>query len=334
MSAEQPKKKSRKNILILGGLVIVGICICGSILATFFPSEESPTPVTMAGNGQEMEQANTAEPTDVPDPTNTAQPTNTPTPRPTNTPTSTPDPNIVERGTHLVGIDIQTGLYHGFTTGSCYWERLRGLSGTFDDIIANDNASGQFYVSITENDVAFSVGCAVRLLDPMPEPPDEFPEGILTGTYLIGFDIRPGLYTGNVGTGSCYWERLSGLSGEFADIIANDNVSGQFYVSISDGDAAFSISCSATLLDPLPEPPDEFPDEIEPGTYLVGIDIQPGLYRGSADVSSCYWERLRDVSGDFNGIIANDNANGQFFIQVAPSDFALHTKCKVERTGD
>lgn len=40
-------------------------------------------------------------------------------------------------GTHLVGTDIQPGIYQTAGTSSCYWERLSGLGGGLYDIIAN-----------------------------------------------------------------------------------------------------------------------------------------------------------------------------------------------------
>ncbi|MGH8905565.1 MAG: hypothetical protein ACRD0K_03390 [Egibacteraceae bacterium] len=39
------------------------------------------------------------------------------------------------------------------------------------------------------------------------------------------------------------------------------------------------------------------------GTYLVGTDIQPGVYRNP---EGCHWARLFGVSGELSDIIAND----------------------------
>ena len=58
------------------------------------------------------------------------------------------------------------------------------------------------------------------------------------GTHMVGEDIQPGTYR-NKGTSSCYWERLSGFGGTFADIIANENPRGQSYVTIDPSDRAF-----------------------------------------------------------------------------------------------
>jgi hypothetical protein len=61
------------------------------------------------------------------------------------------------------------------------------------------------------------------------------------GTYVVGRDIQPGTYSTSGGL-FCYWERLSGLSGEFDDVIADDFAEGQGYVTIEPTDVAFETS--------------------------------------------------------------------------------------------
>jgi hypothetical protein len=156
---------------------------------------------------------------------------------------------------------------------------------------------------------------------------------VVAGTYLVGTDIKPGIYMGVAAEGdSCYWERLKGVSGTFDDIIANDNSAGQYYVEVKSSDFAFQTDCDMTLLDSPLVPSIEFPmTKIGPGTYILGIDIQAGMYKGKTDEGdTCYWERLSGVSGTSDDIIANDNAEGQYYVKVAPSDFALLTECELE----
>jgi len=43
------------------------------------------------------------------------------------------------------------------------------------------------------------------------------------------------------------------------------------------------------------------------GTYKVGDDITAGSYKTSGAPSGCYWERLKNDSGKFDAILANDN---------------------------
>lgn len=254
--SEKPKRSSRRTLLFIAGGVILFLCLCGIILVAFFPSEESPTQVAVAETDS-LALDHAELPTDipasadVPPPTDTSEPTNTPTPEPTPTATATPDPNLVRPGTHLVNADIRPGIYRGQGgTGaldSCYWARLTDLSGELDSIVANDNAAGQFYVKVAGDDFAFDVACDVRLVDPLPEPPDEYPAEIGVGIYLVGIDIQPGLYQGTAGediSDSCYWARLRDVSGTLDDVIANDNAIGQYFVQVSDADFALKTGCN------------------------------------------------------------------------------------------
>ena len=223
---------------------------------------------------------------------------------------------------------------------------------------------GPFFVEVQESDYALSTDCTLELavsptvsptepptvsptepptVSPTEpptvsptEPPTPTPRaGIDPGTYQVGVGIQPGTYAGKTGTGtleSCYWVRLSGVSGDFSDIIANGNASGLFYVEILNTDKYFTIDCAITPLDAWPDP-DEPMSNIEPGTYLIGRDIRPGTYAGKTGtgiLESCYWVRLSGVSGDFSDIIANDNATGPFFVEVQESDYALSTDCTLE----
>ena len=183
------------------------------------------------------------------EPTRTASPTATPTP----VPTPTPEVPLIRVGTHIVGEDIEPGIYFGEAEGgardTCYWQRLSGLSGETSDIIANDNAVGRFYIEVLPTDAALDTDCELAALEHAPAV-----SGLLTdldpGAYLVGRDIQSGLYSGEAGTGAlntCYWERLSGVSGDSTAIIANDNASGRYFVQVSPSDFAVTFRCAVTL---------------------------------------------------------------------------------------
>ncbi|HHX08499.1 MAG TPA: hypothetical protein GX730_03590 [Chloroflexi bacterium] len=288
------------------------------------------------------ESTSTLEPISTVEPTNTLEPTSTPVPTDTPVPTATTNPYLYSAGTYLLNNDIQPGIYQGNAGNgiwdTCYWERLSDLSGGFDAIIANDNSVGNFYVELKETDYAFTVRCSVALIDSLPEP-EKFSTTLEPGMYIVGRDVQAGIYHGQAGYeigDSCYWKRVSGVSGEFDEIIANDNSVGNFYVEIKETDFAIDVRCSLDPIESIPAP-EEFLTTLEPGIYIVGRDIQAGTYKGQAgeDIGdSCYWERVSGVSGDFEEIIANDNAVGQFYIEVAPSDFALSVNCPVEFVSD
>lgn len=64
----------------------------------------------------------------------------------------------IKDGISLVGVDVQPGTYKS-DSPDCYFARLSGTSGTFDDIIANGN--GATIVTIDPSDNAFeSRDCA------------------------------------------------------------------------------------------------------------------------------------------------------------------------------
>lgn len=61
------------------------------------------------------------------------------------------------------------------------------------------------------------------------------------GVHVVGQDIEPGTYRRD-GSGMCYRARLSGLSGDFGDIITNGTPQGPATVEIQASDTAFESS--------------------------------------------------------------------------------------------
>ena len=72
------------------------------------------------------------------------------------------------------------------------------------------------------------------------------------------------------------------------------------------------------------------------GTYVVGTDIQPGIYKtaGGGD-GACGWSRLSNLSGGFDAIIANGIASGPTTVEVLPGDkaFQLQGGCDWSKIG-
>jgi hypothetical protein len=216
---------------------------------TTLPSGPSPT---LAPTDTPSPPTDTPVPTDTPIPTDTPLPTDTPVPTDTPIPTDTPVPTpsgIIGVGTHLVGTDIEPGIYVGMAGGSmldsCYWARLSGLGGTLDELIANDNSVGLFYIEVLPSDRALETQCELAPINNVP-PPDSFLTVLPPGTYLVGRDIEAGTYRGEAGADimeSCYWARLGGVTGELDDLLANDNATGQFFVEVQPSDFALQVAC-------------------------------------------------------------------------------------------
>ena len=170
------KKKPKTIVYVAGGLV--GLCVILAVISALSSATRSPADKTATAVAATATQAawveqmtatagaptNTSAPTKTPAPT--SAPTSTPLPAPTKTPippTATPDPNLLAPGTYLVGSEIKPGLYRGQagSSQSCYWARLKDLAGGMDSILANDNATGKFFVQVLASDKALTTKCAL-----------------------------------------------------------------------------------------------------------------------------------------------------------------------------
>lgn len=235
--------------------VIVGLGVLGSLVGD--DAEDPPTAAESTTTSAESTTSSADSPTTTvvndEETTTTSQPTTTTTAAPTTTtteaPTTTsttlppgPEPAFGS-GTQVVGEDVQPGIYETGLLGEgvfdgCYWERLSGFSGDFDEIIANNNVVVHDVVEIMNSDVGFDSDCdAWYELTELDEPLDAIPQG----KWVVGVHFEAGTYQADGGD-SCYWERLSGVSGEFGDILANDLPSGSAIVEISSSDYAFNSS--------------------------------------------------------------------------------------------
>jgi hypothetical protein len=56
------------------------------------------------------------------------------------------------------------------------------------------------------------------------------------------------------------------------------------------------------------------------GTYVVGSQVQPGLYVSKGNTGGCYWARLSDATGDFDAILANDIGDGPRYMRIKDTD--------------
>jgi hypothetical protein len=147
-----------------------------------------------------------------------------------------------------VGSEVLAGRTYRTRVQSngCYWERLSGLGGTLDEIIANDIRSGVSVVTIGSDDVAFeSSRCGTWTTNLAAVTSSSTAPLAMQGVFIVGTDIAPGVWRAE-GTENCYWARLSGFSGELKDIIANDIGPGPAIVEVSASDAGFETSNCGT----------------------------------------------------------------------------------------
>lgn len=144
--------------------------------------------------------------------------------------------------------DVSAGTYRsgGTTNSGCYWARLSGTSGTFEEIITNNNSTGPTLVTIADSDAAFeSTRCQTwqAVQDTYPSSPaDSFDDG----TYVVGEHIQPGTYTTGASDG-CYYARLSGFGKVgVEDIIINNITDDPVTLTIPDSDLGFTATRCGT----------------------------------------------------------------------------------------
>ncbi|MBA3605602.1 MAG: hypothetical protein H0W46_06460, partial [Acidimicrobiia bacterium] len=168
---------------------------------------------------------------------------------------------------------------------------------------------------------------ATTTIPPTTIPPTTIPPTTLppipsfgSGVQLVGQDVQPGLYTSPGADGfGCYFERLSGLSGDLDDIIINGNSNGPVLVEIAPTDVAFSSSgCQRWSAYLGGTPVDSFGD----GDWFVNQQVAPGRWAAEGDTDSfgCYWERASGFMHTLDEIIANDIVEGRAIVDISAND--------------
>ena len=205
--------------------------------------------------------------------------------------------DYVPEGIWVVGEDVEPGIYasqgdpfNSLIAGQCYWARLRGFSGSIDDIIANNHGGERQVVAIKSSDVGFETrGCEewVPIADTISSVDGPNYE-LGNGTWLVGAEAKPGVYIrGGVQGVYCRWERLRGFSGENSDVIANGRGSRASILIIESTDVGVkSTSCIGwqffrEVVTPV--------DTISDGVWLVELEIEPGIYAAEGG-DMCRWD--------------------------------------------
>ena len=120
-----------------------------------------------------------------------------------------------------------------------------------------------------------------------------------SGTYIVGVDIEAGTYRSEAGQrGLCYWARLSGLSGELSDVIANEAAArGTVIVEISASDYAFKTSDCAPW-----RRVDTATSEVryaEPESYAGAVDVVRPVFPATGRTHPPFAEARPEPIGDY-----------------------------------
>lgn len=156
------------------------------------------------------------------------------------------------------------------------------------------------------------------------------------GMFIVGTDIAPGTYKNSDSSQACYWERLNSFDGSLDAIIANDISTFRMIVTISPNDVGFtSDRCGTWTLDNAPLTSSTTAD-FGDGTYRVGRDISPGLWKNTDSSDLCYWERMSAFDGTFDAIIDNGLSDQLQIVRIQPTDVGFTAdRCGTwQRIGD
>ena len=160
-----------------------------------------------------------------------------------------------------------------------------------------------------------SVTTATSSVAPEPSVATSFGDG----TWVIGNDIQAGTYRSSKTGNSCYWERLSGFSGELDDIIANGVTDAIWVVEIASTDAGFSTERCGTWTEATSATTSSLTSPFGDGVFLVGMDISPGTWK-SPGGDYCYWARLSGFSGELGHIKTNGAGGSNNILTIEPAD--------------
>lgn len=151
---------------------------------------------------------------------------------------------------------------------------------------------------------------------PTPEPPAQTDvattppapapvpaaQGFGNGTRTVGVDIGPGTYRTRTASAGCTWARLNAQG----QLITGRTTADPDIVTILRTDGFFrSANCANWTLD-LTRITNTPLGAILDGTFLVGTDIAPGLWRATG--TGCSWWRLSEFTGDAGTIIATGSS--------------------------
>jgi hypothetical protein len=144
------------------------------------------------------------------------------------------------------------------------------------------------------------------------------------GTYTVGSTVKAGTYRAPGPTSACYWQRLTGFSGDLNDILANEITSDPTIVTILPSDAGFTTQGCGTWTSDLSAITSS-KTSVPAGTYIVNVDVSPATYSAPGG-ASCYWARLAGFTGTTDDIIANDTPSGNTIVTIAPTDEGFQSK--------
>lgn len=199
-----------------------------------------------------------------------------------------------------------------------------GSSGDSSDV-PSQHSSNTVQSSPSQSPQTPSVTDPIETDPPATKPPVTEPEVTVykSGMYKVGSDIEAGIYFITCTSGnSAYVEVCSDSSGKFSSIVANENVSTFFFISVSDGQYLSVDNGTFVKAEDAVVPGCDVDGNYGAGMYRVGIDIPAGEYKVTPKPGdSFYCEVTSDCSGTFSSIVSNEYSESAIYISVVDGQF-------------
>lgn len=255
-------------------------------------------------------------------------------------------------GVYIVNRHVPSGTFvaDGLTNETCFWSRLTGFDGDDFNRINVYASAGQAIATILESDIGFrSFGCGTwRAVSQVDDPlgnqvtqigstgdsqasASTVAKEVMTkfgdGTYRVGVDIAPGLYSvSDEQPSTCRWRRLSDFTWT-GGVVVESLASGRKIVDIAAEDIGFASSgCglwelvdldALTVADPLPT-------RFSSGAHVVGTHIDPGTYVAvPRNDWRCRWSRVSGFSGQRMDAIASGFADTRWIVTIDADDLGF-----------
>lgn len=141
----------------------------------------------------------------------------------------TPSVQTWDAGMHKVGTDIPVGEYVLKANGYGYFQISSDSSGELDSIVANDNFTTNSIVTVQDGQYLTLNDCTAYKMGEEPTL-DTTKEGM----FKVGVHLPAGEYKVH-SDGRGYVEVSSSSSHLLDNIVTNDNIEGDSYITVSDG---------------------------------------------------------------------------------------------------
>ena len=151
--------------------------------------------------------------------------------------------------------------------------------------------------------------------------------GFGAGTHRVGQDVAPAVYVAYPQGRGCYWVRHRAEANERGStIIRNEHTTERTLVEILPSDFTFETDEDCGQWSVLGGD-NTIGDIIPPGVWLIGPEIEPGVYRASNSKKGCWWQVRKSINaGNVGGISVDGGGSLVSVVRLTDGDVFFPTE--------